>query len=107
RLDAPRDVRQWEVEMHELARELRGQLDNKIAILEHLIQEATQQADRLEAAVGRAEDLRTARDGERRAQPAAESGPQNSARVDGVHRAAHPASRRHAEIYSLADQGLS
>jgi hypothetical protein len=106
-LDAPRDVRQWEVEMHDLARELRGELDSKIAILERLIQDAKQQADRLEAAIGSAEDVRIAGADQTHAPARPENGQPSSTRVDGIHRAASPASRRHTEIYSLADQGLS
>ena len=107
RLDAQRDLRQWEVEMHDLARELRGELDSKIAILEHLIQDATQQADRLEAAIGRAEEIRVGRADEMHAQSLVENRSPSPTRVDGIHRPTSPASRRHAEIYSLADQGLS
>ena len=36
----PRDFEQWEVAMHDLARDLSGQLDSKIRILELLIREA-------------------------------------------------------------------
>lgn len=93
--------------MHDLARELRGELDSKIAILEHLIRDAKQQADRLEAAIGRAGKLRDACDNTAPIQRSGESGHQNSSRLDSVHRPVSPVSRRHAEIYSLADQGLS
>jgi hypothetical protein len=105
RLDAPREVRQWEVEMHDLARELQAQLDSKIAILEHLIHDANQQADRLESAIDRAGGCAA---GPTLASSPAESGRQSSVRVDmGNARAVSSASRRHAEIYSLSDQGLT
>lgn len=107
-LDAPRDLQRWEVEMHELARELQAQLDNKISILQQLLCDAGQQADRLEAAVERAAEIGHA--------PVAIGPnviPESSAqicttRVDAAAtRAGNLASRRHAEIYSMADQGLT
>ena len=45
----PKEHEQWEVAMHELARDLSGQLDSKIRILEMLIREANQTAARLDA----------------------------------------------------------
>ena len=54
-LDAPADVLRWEVQMHETARDLSGQLDSKMGVLEHLIREADRAAARLEA------DLESAR----------------------------------------------
>ncbi len=47
----PRDLAQWEVEMHDTARQLSGQLDSKLAALGHLIREADRAAARLEAAL--------------------------------------------------------
>ena len=44
----PRDFERWEVSMHELARDLSGQLDAKIRVLELLIREANETAQRLE-----------------------------------------------------------
>lgn len=52
---APREFRQWEVEMHEIARELSGQLDSKIVMLEHLIRTARQESARLEDLLQRSE----------------------------------------------------
>lgn len=107
RLDAPREMREWEVEMHDLARELQAQLDSKTAILEHLIHDARQQADRLEAAIDRAE-----KSGAPNCQPkldlsVIENGKSALSRIDAASaRPGNSASRRHAEIYSLADQGL-
>jgi hypothetical protein len=108
RLDAPRDMQQWEVEMHDLARELQAQLDSKIAILEHLIRDATQQADRLEAAIDRAEKLGVPNGQPKLDLSAIESGKKALSRIDvATARPGSSASRRHAEIYSLADQGLT
>lgn len=53
-LDAPTSMVQWEVEMHETARELSGQLDTKLGLLQQLIREADRAAARLEAAVAAA-----------------------------------------------------
>ena len=53
-LDAPDDVIRWEVQMHETARDLSGQLDSKMAALAHLIGEADRAAGRLEAALASA-----------------------------------------------------
>ena len=52
-LDAPRDVSRWEVYMHELARDLSGTLDSKIAILERLLIEADQRIEKLEGIVAK------------------------------------------------------
>lgn len=51
---APAAIRNWEVELHELGRELQARLDNKIAILEYLIQTAAAETDRLERALAEA-----------------------------------------------------
>jgi hypothetical protein len=56
-LAPPPQLSRWEVQMHEMARDLSGQLDSKIAILEHLVRDAQHQADRLEAVIERARHL--------------------------------------------------
>ncbi len=48
----PREYEQWEVAMHDLARDLTGQLDSKIRVLELLIRQADEAAARLERASG-------------------------------------------------------
>jgi len=48
---AAADMVEWEVQMHDFARQVSGQLDSKMAALEHLIREADRAAARLEAAV--------------------------------------------------------
>lgn len=53
-LDAPEDFRKWEVELHTLGREISARIDNKISILQSLIQSAEQQATRLEQAIAAA-----------------------------------------------------
>ncbi|HEX3999133.1 MAG TPA: hypothetical protein VHX65_11330 [Pirellulales bacterium] len=52
----PRDFERWEVAMHDLARDLSGQLDSKIRILELLIRESDKAAARLEAALARSRE---------------------------------------------------
>jgi len=48
---APSAIANWEVEMHDIARELSAQLNTKMGLLEHLIREADRAAARLEAAL--------------------------------------------------------
>jgi hypothetical protein len=49
---APREETQWEVRMHDTARDLSARLDSKMSALLALIAEADRAAARLEAAVG-------------------------------------------------------
>ncbi len=53
---APLEVDQWEVRMHETARDLMGQLDSKMSALQALILEADRAAGRLEAALSQTAD---------------------------------------------------
>lgn len=55
--DAPPEIARWQVEMHETARDLKGEIDTKLAVLQLLIQHARQATDRLETAIERAEKL--------------------------------------------------
>jgi hypothetical protein len=48
------DSRQWEVEMHELARDLSARIDSKLAVLEQLIRAAHHETLRLETAIAEA-----------------------------------------------------
>jgi len=45
---APPEVLRWQVEMHELARDLKAELDTKMQALQVLVQQARCEADRLE-----------------------------------------------------------
>lgn len=47
----PDSVVRWEVEMHELARDLKGEIDSKMVALGHLIRDADRAAQRLEDAL--------------------------------------------------------
>lgn len=53
---APRDIARWQVEMHDLARDLTAQLDSKMAALQHLVQQAGQESERLERALAQARE---------------------------------------------------
>lgn len=107
-LDMPREAQRWEVEMHDTARELRGQLDTKISVLQHLIRDAAEQAARLEAALDRAGKLDL---GSSRSAPRLQTAPIHA--VEHARSSAEPAktasptARRYAEIYALADSGLA
>jgi len=56
-LDAPATVVRWQVEMQELARELKAEVDTKICLLQVLVRRSNEAAARLEAAAARAERL--------------------------------------------------
>jgi hypothetical protein len=51
----PAEAAKWEVQMHEIARELSARLDSKMGALEHLIHEADRAAARLDRAVAAAQ----------------------------------------------------
>jgi len=51
--NAPPELGQWEVQMHETARDLMGRLDSKMSALEALIAEADRAVGRLEAALSK------------------------------------------------------
>jgi hypothetical protein len=120
---------QWEVQMHEIARELSGRLDSKMAALEQLIREADRAAARLEAAaerqIGRVSN--SSPPPEAALPPSGESsGPPPVSQADALrstgagdaksHFGSHgddaasarpAADRRYDEIYTLADYGLA
>jgi hypothetical protein len=50
RADAPESIIRWEVQMQELARDLKAEIDSKMVALEHLIRDADRAAERLEKA---------------------------------------------------------
>lgn len=54
--DAPPEINRWQVEMYELAREMKGELDTKMAVLQLLIRNANEASDRLERALAQAEE---------------------------------------------------
>jgi hypothetical protein len=114
---APAEVREWEVQFHELARDVSARIDSKMAALAHLLRAAHHETLRLEAAIGRAQAAsllpaeppaaamefsqasqaevlqQAARSGERRSMPHAAPKPNLE--------------RPTARIYALADAGHS
>ena len=56
-IDAPPDVTRWQVEMYETARDLKGEIDTKLAVLQILVRHANEASARLEAAIDRTEKL--------------------------------------------------
>jgi DNA-binding NarL/FixJ family response regulator len=58
--EPPIEVLRWQVEMHETARELKGELDSKLAALQALVLMARQESQRLETAIKTAEALEIA-----------------------------------------------
>jgi len=56
-LDAPATVVRWQVEMQDLARDLKAEIDTKACLLQVLIRRSQEAAERLEAAAARAEQL--------------------------------------------------
>lgn len=105
RLDAPHELRRWEVEMHDLARDLNAQLDTKIGMLEELIRQAAVQAERLESAIDKASGLARPPSEKLAAAPPVTT---KAERIDAPEpRPGASAARRQSEIYALADQGLA
>jgi DNA-binding NarL/FixJ family response regulator len=58
--DSPPELLRWQVEMHETARELKGELDSKLAALQALVLMARQESQRLEAAIKTGEAMENA-----------------------------------------------
>ncbi len=57
-VDAPPELLRWQVEMHETARDLKGELDSKMVALQELIRQAELQAERLRATIEEAKQTR-------------------------------------------------
>ncbi len=120
----PDELAQWEVQMHETARQLSAQLDAKLSLLQSLIVEADRVAARLEDALDRtrptlppgsqAESLRPATGQTRDIRHEPETPELDNAATEADHStAASEASRasdrgrRREEIYRLADYGFA
>ncbi len=56
-IDAPREILRWQVGMHDLARDLKAELDSKISVLQATMRLAREESERLDAAILRAEQL--------------------------------------------------
>lgn len=101
---APPEVANWEVHMHETARELMGQLDSKMRALQALTAEADRAAARLEAALGETDKPPRPADQAEGLAPAPT--PDAAERPDATPEALpQPPESRREEIYTLADYG--
>jgi len=87
---APDSVVRWEVEMQELARDLKAEIDSKMIALGHLIRDADRAAERLEKALNVAPATDTPAEAPRPVEP---RDPDNASFRD--------------EVYTLADYGFS
>lgn len=129
----PATISEWEVRMHELARDLEGRITSKLGLLENLVREADRAAARLEAALRAAEQVRRIQAarvlepvspvkpgesaepaGEARSENIAQPAPASEAVLSETGHPATPLSRSavtprsshvHEEIYTLADYG--
>ena len=102
--DAPPEVTRWQVEMHETARDLKAEIDTKLALLQVLIQHAEAASDRLERALENAEQkgIRTALD----PLAAIEAWGADDAPAE-LPFAAESTPPQSSAIFALADQGFS
>ena len=55
--EMPRDMTRGQVEMYDFARDMSAEMDTKLRVLQAVVKQADQQAERLEAAIDRAERL--------------------------------------------------
>lgn len=68
----PTELAEWQVEMHELARDLRGELDTKMRLLQLMLDQAQSEAARLEALLAQARSVQ--REPDRRVDPRGSTG---------------------------------
>ncbi|HEY5314452.1 MAG TPA: hypothetical protein VIK18_18105 [Pirellulales bacterium] len=110
---ATRQIEQWEVRMHEVARELSAQLDSKIVAVELLVREAQEQIARWQrlTAAGQPSAPPQGDNIPNELAPAAHVGTQAAALARSSsprpHVLARSSSRRHQEVYALSDAGQS
>ena len=98
--DAPPEILQYQVQLHDTARELTARLDSKMVALLHLVREADRRIDRLEALTAQLAAVGT----KIPVEPAALQRPVVASEPRGTSAAAPGA---HQNIFSLADQGFS
>ncbi len=108
----PDSLTQWEVEMHDIARELSARLDNKIRLLETLLREAQAQEGRLAALLERAEAVGGGPPRPSEVVPASQPASESSecgetAPTANRDESSFTVRRRHSDIYNLADEGKS
>jgi hypothetical protein len=113
---SPADVREWEIEVHEFARDVSARIDSKLAALEHLMRAAHHETLRLEAAIARSQGISSATEGPVSG-AAVEFAPVSQAQQ--LHEAARSSARSvhsslapkphlerpYARIYALSDAG--
>lgn len=122
-LDAPAAMQQWEVDMHEIARDLSARIDSKMGLLEGLIRTAEREANRLERAIAEAQAQPAS--GDRHPPPSDDAASDDAASDETtIHPIATQAAEaaksalnaatstehllpRQEQIYQLADQGLA
>ncbi|MHB8903373.1 MAG: hypothetical protein ACYC6Y_31810 [Thermoguttaceae bacterium] len=93
RAAAPESVVHWEVEMQDLARDLKAEIDSKMVTLGQLIRDADRAAERLERALGR--------------DTAGENPPTGVGEVTGPQPSREAKGNLRDEVYQLADYGFS
>lgn len=98
--DAPPEVTRWQVEMHELVREFKGEVDTKFAVLQLLTIQANEATARLEKLIERAQRMGL----DRHSDPLAAIEQGTYEVTSDFESPKHPEAAR---IYALADRGES
>ena len=103
----PAEAINWEVEMHQTARDLSAQLDSKMSALGHLVREADRASARLETALeaARSHVQSPAQAESLEAAETTDSHP-DSTPADGSPGEEATGQRAHEELYTLADYGF-
>lgn len=99
--ELPVQVVRWQVEMHDLARDLKAELDSKMSALQSLIRIAKEESSQLEGAIERASRLTASRDEQECA--AFENADETEWNDEGL--PGNPDER--TAVFSLADRGRS
>jgi hypothetical protein len=112
--DAPVEVLRWQVEMHESARDLKAEIDSKFVLLQTLTAQATEQSQRLQSLIERAEKLDLLADGRgddelSQIERIAEGIVEDLRAVESEDDCGRVEARKQAEsaVFELADRGLN
>jgi hypothetical protein len=115
-MDAPPEILRWQVEMQEMARDLKAELDSKMRALQVLAKMASNESERLERAIARAERLGIAEHGdplkeiERLADSALDDGPEQAGSLPAPADTGEGLPGKWAAtrktVYRLSDEGL-
>ena len=103
-LDAPSTILRWQVEMQDLGRELKAEIDTKMRLLEVLVRRSHEAAERLEAAATRAERLGCVERNQADDGDSIKSLAEQAARSKGAP-ASHPVPDYSDRVYKMADSG--